>query len=151
MEYVYPPLIKYVVYALCFYMFNKLQFKTLQDDMLIQIITGSVILVICVDYLFINKQPSLIPKFIKEQFIDNESEDDFEDFDVDSVIEESIKKQEKHNNNDFYPEQLGSPVDNNSCANTFDSVTSMTDMPMYLNEPPQHAINNTLLPHMQMY
>lgn len=146
-------------------MFLKLQFKTLSNDALIQILLGSVVLIISADYIFIEDQPSLIPQFLKEQFFDDGEEEsiDLENFDIDSIIDESVKKTNvrEHKHTHYYPEQLGSPVhgmtcDSMSCGSYEDpNMGSIDGMSMRFNEPPQQAITNNLLmnqhPYTQMY
>lgn len=168
MEYIYSPIYKYIAYAICFYMFLKLQFKTLSNDALIQILLGSVVLIISADYLFIENQPSLVPKFLKEQFFDDDEDEesiDVENFNLDSIIDESAKKHnDGHGHTHYYPEQIGSPVHNNisdlggmtcdsmSCGSRGGpSVGPMDGMPMRFNEPPQHAMTNNLLMNPNSY
>jgi hypothetical protein len=109
--------------------------------------------------LFIENQPSLIPQFLKEQFYDNEDEDtiDVENFDIESIFDDSKKQNNTIEQQHYYPGQTGSVIQQpeslcgqSSCGS---STYASGDGFQRFSEPPQHSFDNNPLmnPYMSMY
>jgi len=128
-------------------MFLKLQYGTLSNEIVVQIVLGSIILLISADLLFIEDQPSLIPQFLKDQF-DDENTIDIDNFDIDSIF---VEPSEKQNNGEqhYYPERLGIPVQHEPSRDTLRN----NDYMQRFNEPPQQSsMGNPLMnSYMEMY
>jgi hypothetical protein len=132
-------------------MFLKLQYNMLSTETIVQIVLGSIILLISADLLFIEDQPSLIPQFLKDQFNDEEDDNtiDMDNFDIDSIFDEPSKKQNNDGQQHYYPEQLGFPVQQEpSC-----DVSRNNDHMSRFSEPLQQssAGNPLMNSYMQMY